>query len=104
MRRERSFATAVLSNVARFSPDRSLGPDEKWRCGDLVLEWIGGVPPLRRLTRVGVIAIEYAGRLSLCMRTDPHFFDDASTRELLAELSEQVRESIRHGTRIDASI
>lgn len=97
MRRERSFATAVLSNVGRFSPDPSLKPDEKWHCGDLTLEWIGGAPPLRRLTRAAIIVIEYAGQASLCLRTDPHYFDDVATRELLTALVEQVRESIRRG-------
>lgn len=97
MHRERSFATAVLSNVGRFSPDKSLAPTEKWRCGELTLEWIGGAPPLRRLTRAAVIVIEYAGRASLCLRTDPHSFDDLATRELLTELVEQVQESIRRG-------
>ncbi len=97
MRGERSFATAVLSNVGRFSPDKALAPTEKWRCGELTLEWIGGAPPLRRLTRAAIIVIEYAGRLSLCLRSDPHFFDEATTRELLTALVEQVRESIRRG-------
>jgi len=97
MRRERSFATAVLSNVGRFSPDKTLAPTDKWRCGELTLEWIGGAPPLRRLTRAAIIVIEYAGRASLCLRTDPHAFDEASTRELLTELVEEVQETLRRG-------
>jgi hypothetical protein len=97
MHRERSFATAVLSNVGRFAPDKSLAATEKWRCGELTMEWIGGAPPLRRLTRAAVIVIEYAGRASLCLRTDPHSFDEVATRELLTKLIEQVQESIRRG-------
>lgn len=97
MRRERSFATAVLSNVGRFSPDKSLARTEKWRCGELTLDWIGGAPPLRKLTRAAIIAIEYAGRLSLCLRTDPHVFDEAATRELLTELLEEIQETLRRG-------
>jgi hypothetical protein len=90
IRRKRSFATAVLSNVSRFAFDPVLPRDAKWQCGDLTLEWIGGVPPFRELTRAAIIAIEYGGRLSLCLRTDPHHFDQASTRALLKRFAERV--------------
>lgn len=97
MRSERSFATAVLSNVGRFSAEKGLAPGAKWRCGNLTLEWIGGAPPLRKLTRAAVIVIEYAGHVSLCLRTDPHLFSEAATRELLTELVEEVQETLRRG-------
>jgi hypothetical protein len=96
MRRKRCFATAVLSNVGRYFPDPAhKHRGERWQCGDLTLQWIGGVPPVRQLTSAAVIVIEYAGETSFCLRTDPCVFDMASTRRLLHELVEQVRKTIR---------
>jgi hypothetical protein len=95
--RNRSLATAVFSNVGRFVPDKSLKRHERWRCGDAVLERISGVPPLRKLTRAAMIALEYAGELTLCLRCDPHTFDAAATRDLLTAMVEQVRETLRRG-------
>jgi hypothetical protein len=96
MRRKRSFATAVLSNVGRYFPDPARKHrGERWQCGDLTLQWVGGVPPVRQLTSASVIVIEYAGETSFCLRTDPRVFDMASTRRLLNELVEQVRKTLR---------
>jgi hypothetical protein len=96
MRRKRSFATAVLSNVGRYFPDPAhKHRGERWQCGDLTLQWIGGVPPVRQMTSAAMIVIEYAGETSFCLRTDPRAFDMASTRRLLDELVEQVRTTIR---------
>ncbi len=80
LRRKRSFATAVLSNVGRFVPEAGLkGREDRWQCGDLVLESVGGVPPLRALTRAAAIVIEYAGETSLCLRCDPRYFSRVET-------------------------
>lgn len=95
MRRRRSFATAVLSNVGRYSADPAQkGRGDRWKCGDLTLEWIGGVPPVRPLTSAAVIVIEYGGETSFCLRTDPKVFDMDGTRRLLDELVEQVRTTL----------
>jgi NRPS condensation-like uncharacterized protein len=92
MRRRRSFATAVLSNVGRFAPDPTdKNRQVRWSCGDLTLDWIGGVPPLRPLTRAAVVVIDYAGCTSICLRTDPHYFDVVASQELLARFVAQVR-------------
>ena len=95
MRRRRSFATAVLSNVGRFVADpTNRDRDARWTCGDLTLDWIGGVPPVRELTRAAAIVIDYAGRTSLCLRTDPHYFDAVSSRKLLDALAARVRHTL----------
>ncbi len=95
MRRRCSFATAVLSNVGRFNADpTNRDRHARWTCGDLTLEWIGGVPPVRQLTRAAVIVIDYAGRTSLCLRTDPHYFDAVSSRKLLDALAARVRQTL----------
>lgn len=93
--RDRSFATAVLSNVGRFVPEASLARAERWTCGDLVLERIAGVPPLRRLTRAGMIVLEYAGETVLCLRCDPHLFTAGETRDLLGMVARRVRTTLR---------
>jgi hypothetical protein len=98
LRRNRSFATAVLSNVGRFLPEASLAPLERWTCGDLVLTRIAGVPPLRRLTRAAVIVAEYSGATVLCLRCDPNLFTAAQTREVLSAFSRRVRETLREAT------
>jgi hypothetical protein len=93
--RDRSFATAVLSNVGRFLPEASLTRAERWRCGELELERVAGVPPLRRLTRAGMIVLEYAGETVLCLRCDPHLFTADETRELLGMIARRVRKTLR---------
>jgi hypothetical protein len=96
LRRNRPFATAVLSNVGRFAPEPSMaGREERWACGELVLTRITGVPPLRRLTRAAVIVAEYAGETVLCLRCDPHSFTSAQTHQLLNEFAARVRDTLR---------
>lgn len=96
LRRNRSFATAVLSNVGRFVPDTSPARRrERWTCGDLELTRAAGVPPLRKLTRAAAIIIEYAGELTLCLRCDPHYFDPSATRELLDSFAARLRQTLR---------
>jgi hypothetical protein len=96
--RNRSFATAVLSNVGRFVPDRAARrPRERWTCGDLVLEHVAGVPPLRKLTRAAAIVVEYAGETIISLRCDPHYFDPAQTRALLNSFTDRIRETVRGG-------
>jgi len=98
LRRERSFATAVLSNVGRFVADpANRRRDARWTCGPLVLNRVIGVPPVRRLTRAAIIALEYAGELTLALRCDPQLFDDAQTRVLLELFVAQVRGTIASG-------
>jgi hypothetical protein len=95
LRRRRSFATAVFSYVGRFDPDPARPRrGARWVCGDLTLERVTGVPPVRPLTRAAVVAIEYAGRISICLRTDPFSFDASDRRALLDTLVSQTRRSI----------
>ncbi len=96
--RKGSFATAVLSNVGRFVPDASLTRlEDHWTCGDLVLQRVAGVPPIRKLTRAAAIIIEYSGKTTICLRCDPHYFNREQTRALLNAYLDQVRETLRRG-------
>jgi hypothetical protein len=51
--------------------------------GNAVLERITGVPPLRPRTRAGMSFIACAGRLSVSLVCDPHYFTAHDVRELL---------------------
>ncbi|MEX0937830.1 MAG: condensation domain-containing protein [Pirellulales bacterium] len=94
LRRNASLATAVLSNVGRFSPARSVRRGQKWTCGDLVLERVCGAPPIRKLTRAAMIVIEYAGQTTFCLRCDPHFFSAEQTRALLDAYVAQISQTV----------
>ena len=71
------LATAVLSNAA--DPSRRFTakfPRESGRivCGNLVLEAITGVPPLRLKTRASFSISQYNRQLTVSLRCDPHYF------------------------------
>lgn len=97
--RESSLATAVLSNVGRFVPEPGLARDQHWQCGELKLERVAGVPPVRKLTRAAVIVIEYAGRATICLQCDPHYFRREDARELLDRFMGRLRETLRSDNR-----
>jgi hypothetical protein len=96
MRRNLCLATAVLSNAAdpsrRFTPrfPRQAG---RLVCGNLILEDITGVPPLRRKTRATVSISQYDRRLTVSLRCDPHLFRLEDSAELLRRYIEQLRTS-----------
>ncbi|MGD9721267.1 MAG: condensation domain-containing protein [Pirellulales bacterium] len=97
--RPRSLATVVLSYLgpalARTPLPRR--DDGKLRCGNIVLEHIAGVPPVRPLTRASMVVLEYAGELTLGLRCDPHDFAPENTRELLQAFRSLTYETIRTG-------
>jgi len=91
------LATAVLSNTA--DPSRRFTatmPRVSGRiaCGNLVLEEITGVPPLRPNTRASIGISQYDRRLTICLRCDPYYFDRAQTRRLLTLYVDQLRRSL----------
>ena len=86
LRRQRSFATAVLSNVGRIFPRTGL-PRRNRRlvCGNLVLEQLTGTAPIRPLTRAAICVVSYANQTTLNLRCDPHCFGVEQTRQLLED-------------------
>jgi hypothetical protein len=91
--RNRCLATAILSNTG--DPTKRFHvqfPREgnRIRCGNLILEDIRGVPPMRCGTRVTVSIFTYRRVLKICLRCDPHYFD----QELAGELLELYRDQI----------
>ena len=88
------LATAVLSNVGdpsrRFTA-RLPRDDGRVVAGNLVMEDIFGVPPLRPKTRATVSVFTYRRGLTISLRCDPYLFRLEDTRELLNLYAERVR-------------
>ena len=92
-----TLATAVLSFpgdpsrrfTARFP--RSAG---RLVCGNLALEEITGVPPMRPRTRATFGINSYRRMLTICVRCDPHLFTLHDTRELLSMYVQRLRRQL----------
>jgi hypothetical protein len=96
------LATATLSNAG--DPSRRFTahlPRKSGRvlCGDLVLEEITGVPPLRAKTRATVSISQYDRRLTVSLRCDPHLFRLEDTAALLGLYVDRLQESAGQGIR-----
>ncbi len=92
----RCLATAVHSNAA--DPSRRFTarfPRESGQivCGNLVLEEITGVPPLRAKTRATFSISQYNRRLAISLRCDPLLFRLEDTATLLKLYVERLRKS-----------
>jgi hypothetical protein len=90
------LATAVLSNAA--DPSRRF--TAKFRrdagrivAGNLLLEAITGVPPLREKTRATFSISQYQRRLTVSLRCDPSCFTLEDTAELLKMYMQRLRGS-----------
>ena len=92
---KRCLATAVLSNAGDPSK-RFIAklPRSKGRivAGNLILENITGVPPLRINTHVSISIITYMRKLEICLRCCPRKFSAADARRLSDMYTESIRE------------
>ena len=91
---ERCFSTAVLSNTG--DPTKRFYvqfPREKGaiRCGNLLLEDISGVPPMRPKTRASISIFTYRRALTICVRCDRHHFTPSDTQAFVDMYAENVR-------------
>lgn len=89
--RNSCMATAVLSNIG--DPSRrftSRFPRNKGRvvCGNVTLEGVCGVPPLRRHSHATVSIFTYLRKLTISVRCNPYLFDESQTRAFLAMYEE----------------
>jgi hypothetical protein len=83
---KRCIATAILSNTG--DPTRqfhAVFPVENGalRCGNLLLEDLSGVPPLRPGTSATISIFTYRRVLKICLRCDPNQFSEADSRVVL---------------------
>lgn len=91
------FATAVFANVGdlkrvfdhRFDRERG-----KVVAGNLVVERIDGVAPLRENTNLAVSCGRYAGELIFNLRADPGFVSELEATEFLAQFVGRLEESV----------
>ena len=92
---KRCLATAVLSNAGDPSK-RFIAklPRDKGRivAGNLILEDITGVPPLRINTHVTISIITYMRKLAICMRCCPRKFSAADAQRLSDMYTRSIRD------------
>ena len=84
--RDRCISSVILSNIGepsrRFTArlPRSKG---KVICGNLVLEGISGVPPMRKRSHATWAVFTYAREMTISLRCDPYRFTAEQTEALL---------------------
>ena len=87
------LSTAVLANIGdirrRFSGRFPLS-DGKWIAGNVLVERLTGVAPVRPNTRAAVSIGEYAGELSISLRTDAAVINVADSQRFLHEFVEAL--------------
>jgi len=91
---KRSMATAILSNTG--DPTRQFYTDFPRnkgvvQVGNLSLEGISGVPPLRPGTNATVSIFTYRRELKICLRCDPNQFSEQDTDSLLNAFVENLK-------------
>lgn len=84
---KRGFATAILSNTGdptkQFHAKFPTEEGGRLRFGNLILEDISGVPPMRPGTSATISAFTYRRVLKICLRCDPNEFSKHDTRAML---------------------
>lgn len=88
--------TALLTNIGdptrrfhnRFPREQGL-----IRVGNLLLEHIVGIAPLRPLTRAIFDVFTYGNRLSLALRCDPHFFTEDDSHALVDLFAKELEKA-----------
>jgi hypothetical protein len=99
LRRNQSLATMVLSNVGRAFAGWPLARrGNHIVVGNVVLERIAAVPPMRRLTRGAMVILDYADELTISLQCDPKFFDKQQTQMLLDAYAQQLSQTCERGT------
>lgn len=81
---KRCGSTAILTNLGEPFRRLPLAQDElRWRTGDLRLEGIDLLPPLRPNTQAAIAAFRYAGRQCLTLTYDPRTLDGPAAQSLM---------------------
>jgi hypothetical protein len=102
-RGDRCRLTCWMSNAGPVFTQTALPRiDGRLRCGNVDLEAVDYVIPLRPQMHAGVLIHTYAGRLRVLISFDPHAMSDEAARQLLDDYLEQIRRSLA-GQRADAA-
>ncbi|MBN8626769.1 MAG: DUF1298 domain-containing protein [Planctomycetes bacterium] len=90
--RKQQFAcTAGLSNLVRPLETLPLEQaDGRFTVGDARLDDFEFYPPLRPRICVSIGIVTYAGRLRVCLQTDPRFISEADATALLSTYAAQI--------------
>ncbi|MGE0607028.1 MAG: WS/DGAT domain-containing protein [Pirellulales bacterium] len=95
----RCWATAIFSNLGVIFTNTPLPRrDGKLLLGDVTLDELDFVTPLRPHTAAACCIYTYAGRLFVMMHCDPRSLSDGQTDELMAGYVARIRESIHTGS------
>jgi len=97
VRLPRTLASGVFSNLgdptrrftARF-PHR----DGRVVCGNLTLEEVAGIPPMRSRTRATFLILSYNLTLTVNVRCDPRRFSSTDTQKLLSLYTSRLRAAV----------
>ncbi len=94
-RRNQCTVSSIFSNTGKLLRRCPL-PKENGRlvAGDLTLEQIDGVAPIRPYNCVTFLAIEYAGRLTMTLHYDPRTVGGPQADDLAATFARRVQETV----------
>jgi hypothetical protein len=97
LRQNRCISTVILSNIGepsrRFTA-RLPRKGGKICCGDLVLEQITGVPPLRRHSHATFAIFTYARNMTISLRCNPYCFTIEQCEALLDMYMERLAQHV----------
>jgi len=92
----RCLATTVLSNLGDITRDMALPRrDGRLVAGNLTLEAIDAVPPIRTMTHASFGVLFYAGRLTIALQYDARRFTGADGADLLSSYVRQIETSLQ---------
>ena len=93
-RKDRCFSTAILTNVGTLFGRCPLADDRgRVTTGDIVLEDMDLLPPLRPLTNAAFTAWSYARRLNFTLHYDSRVLTEGEAAELLDDMIAGVQRS-----------
>jgi len=96
IRQDRCVSSCVFSNIGVVFKQSSLPQrDGKLLVGDITLDNIDFVAPLRPLTTAAFCVSTYAKRLSINLHFDPRAISKQQAEELLQTLASKIHESLR---------
>ena len=102
VRLPRTLATVVFSNLGdptrRFTA-RFPQAEGRLVCGNLILEDITGIPPMRPRTRATFLILSYNSRLTINLRCDPQRFTSTDTQRLLSLYTARLLKTAATGCR-----
>jgi hypothetical protein len=93
------FSTGVISNVGVVLENTPLPRNQgNIIAGDVVVQGIDGVPPIRPGTQIAFCVCTYNDRMSMTLNSDPRYFSADQSRRFLEKMRMQMRSSFITGS------